>query len=55
MNEKPPTALRLVTWVIVGVVALDVLAMALPRLLVPLVVLAIVAVVVRVVFFYTRL
>ena len=54
MNHQPPSWERLVFWLIAAVVVLELLASVLPRLLVPLVVLAAVFVVVRLVLFHTR-
>jgi hypothetical protein len=48
-----PSWERIIAWVVVGVISVQVLANVLPRLLVPLVVLAAVFVVVRLVLFYT--
>jgi hypothetical protein len=49
-----PSWQRLAAWLIVGIIAVQVLADALPRLVVPISVLAAVFVVVRVVLFHTR-
>lgn len=46
---------RLIVWLIAAVIGLELLVAVLPRLVVPLVVLAIVVVVVRLVWWYTRL
>jgi NhaP-type Na+/H+ or K+/H+ antiporter len=46
---------RLLWWLIAAVIGLELLASVLPRLLVPLVVLAIVVIVVRLVWWYTQL
>ena len=54
MHEGKPSWERIIAWLVVGAVSLDVLADVLPRLLVPLVVLAAVFVVVRLVLFHTR-
>jgi hypothetical protein len=45
---------RIIAWLVVGVISLQVLAAVLPRLLVPLVVLAVVVVIVRLVWWYTQ-
>ncbi len=56
MNHTgPPSWERLLWSLIATVVGLELLAGALPRLLVPLVVLAVVAVIVRLVWWYTQL
>jgi hypothetical protein len=56
MNHTgPPSWERLIAWFVVGAISLQVLAVVLPRLLVPLVVLAVVVVVVRLVWWYTQL
>lgn len=49
-----PSWERLLFWLIAAVISLELLADVLPRLLVPLVVLAAVAAVLRLVFFHTR-
>lgn len=53
MNHQPSWE-RLLAWVVVAAIALQVAANVLPRLLVPIVVLAAVFVVVRMVLFHTR-
>lgn len=50
-----PSWERLVWWLIAAVIGLELLANVLPRLLVPLVVLAVVVVIVRLVWWYTQL
>jgi hypothetical protein len=56
MNHAgPPSWERLLWWLIVAVIGLELLVGVLPRLLAPLVVLAVVAVIVRLVWWYTRL
>lgn len=45
---------RLLAWLVVGAISLQVLANVLPRLLVPLTVLAVVVGMLRVIFFHTR-
>ncbi len=56
MNHAgPPSWERLVWSLIAAVIGLELLASVLPRLLVPLVVLAVVVVVVRLVWWYTQL
>jgi hypothetical protein len=52
-SHQPPSWERIIAWLVVGAISLQVLAAVLPRLLVPLVVLAIVAVIVRLVWFFT--
>ena len=49
-----PSWERLVFWLIAAVIGLELLADVLPRLIVPLVVIAAVAVIVRLIFFHTR-
>lgn len=49
-----PSWERLLFWLIAAVISLELLADVLPRLLVPIVVLAVVFVVVRLVLFHTR-
>jgi hypothetical protein len=49
-----PSWERLLAWLVVGAIALQLAASVLPRLLVPIVVLAAVFVVVRLVLFHTR-
>ncbi len=53
-SHQQPSWERLLAWLVVGAVSLDVLADVLPRLLVPLVVLAAMFVVVRLVLFHTN-
>lgn len=53
-SPHQPSWERLLAWLIVGAISLNVLAAVLPRLLVPIVVLAAVFVVVRLVLFHTR-
>jgi hypothetical protein len=52
-NHKPSWE-RIIAWLVVGAVSLQILADVLPRLLPALVVLAIIFVVVRLVLFHTR-
>jgi uncharacterized membrane protein YhhN len=52
--HQPPSWERIVAWLVVGAISLQVLADVLPRLLVPVVVLAAVFVIVRLVLFHTR-
>lgn len=54
MSHQSPGWERLLAWLVVTAVALQLAANVLPRLLVPIVVLAAVFVVVRVVLFHTR-
>jgi uncharacterized membrane protein YhhN len=53
-SHQPPSWERLLAWLVVGAISLQVLASVLPRLLVPIVVLAGVVAVLRLVFFHTR-
>jgi hypothetical protein len=53
VNHQPSWE-RLVWWLIAAVIGLELLASVLPRLLVPLVVLAVIFVIVRLVLFHTR-
>lgn len=46
---------RVIAWLVVGAIALQVLASVLPRLLLPLVVLAVVVAVLRLIWWYTQL
>jgi uncharacterized membrane protein YhhN len=54
MSHQSPSWERLLAWLVVGAISLQVLANVLPRLLMPIVVLAAVFVVVRLVLFHTR-
>jgi len=55
MNSNPhPSWERLLAWLVVGAISLQVLASVLPRLLVPLVILAAVVALLRLVWFYTN-
>jgi hypothetical protein len=49
-----PSWERIIAWLVVGAISLQVLANVLPRLLVPLVVLSVLFVAVRLVLFYTQ-
>jgi hypothetical protein len=49
-----PSWERIIAWLVVGAISLQVLASVLPRLLVPLVILAVIFVAVRLVLFHTR-
>lgn len=49
-----PSWERIIVWLVVGAVSLQVLASVLPRLLVPLVALAVVAAVLRLIWWYTQ-
>jgi hypothetical protein len=53
-SHQPPRWERVVAWLVVSAISLQILASVLPRLLVPLVVLAVVFAFVRLVFFHTR-
>lgn len=56
MNHgSPPSWQRLIAWLIVAVIGLELLVAVLPRLLVPLIVLAVVVCVLRLVWWYTQL
>lgn len=52
--HQPPSWERLLAWLVVGAITAQILASVLPRLLVPIVVLAGVVAVLRLVFFHTR-
>lgn len=52
-HQSPPWE-RILAWLVVGAIAANILAGVLPRLLVPIVVLAVIFVVVRLVLFHTR-
>jgi hypothetical protein len=52
-HGSQPSLERLLWWLIAAVIGLELLASVLPRLLVPLIVLAIAAVIVRLVWFFT--
>jgi hypothetical protein len=54
-HSSPPSWDRLLWWLIITVIGLELLANTLPRLLVPLVVLAVVVGVLRVIWWYTQL
>lgn len=49
-----PSWERIVAWLVIGAISLNVLAGVLPRVLVPFVVLAAVVVVIRLVWWYTQ-
>lgn len=53
-SPHQPSWERLLAWLVVGAIAANILAGVLPHLLVPLVVLAGVVAVLRLVFFHTR-
>ena len=53
-GHQPPGWERLLAWLVVGAISLQVLASVLPRLLVPIVVLAAVVAGLRLIFFHTR-
>jgi uncharacterized membrane protein YhhN len=56
MNHSgQPSWERVVAWFVVGAISLQVLANVLPRLLVPLIVLAVVIGVLRLIWWYTQL
>lgn len=54
-HSSPPSWERLLWWLIAVVIGLELLASALPRLLVPLVVLAVVVGLLRLIWWYTQL
>ena len=54
MNSHQPSWERIVAWMVVAAVSLQILAAVLPRVLVPLIILAAVVAVLRLVFFHTR-
>lgn len=55
MNHgSPPSWERIIAWLVVGAISLQVLAAVLPRLLVPLIVLAAVVGVLRMIWWYTQ-
>jgi len=49
-----PSWERIIAWLVVGTISLQVLASALPRLFVPLLVLAVVVAVLRLIWWYTQ-
>lgn len=53
-GHQSPSWERLLAWLVVGAIAAQILAGVLPRLVVPVVVLAAVFVVIRLVLFHTR-
>jgi hypothetical protein len=55
MNSHQPSWERLLWWLIAAVIGLELLAAVLPRLIVPLVVLAAVVAVLRLIWWYTQL
>lgn len=55
MKESKPSWERVLAWLVVGAVSLQVLADVLPRLLVPLVVLAVVVGVLRLIWWFTQI
>lgn len=54
-GHQPPSWERIIAWLVVGAISLQVMASVLPRLLVPLVVLAVVIGVLRLIWWYTQL
>jgi len=54
-GHQSPGWERIIAWLVVGAISLNVLADVLPRLLVPLVVLAVVFGVLRLIWWYTQL
>jgi hypothetical protein len=54
MSGHQPSWERIIAWLVVGAISLQVLANVLPRLLVPLLVLAVVVAVLRLIWWYTR-
>jgi uncharacterized membrane protein YhhN len=55
VKESKPSWERVLAWLVVGAVSLQVLADVLPRLLVPLVVLAVVVGVLRLIWWFTQI
>lgn len=53
-GHQPPAWDRLIFWLVLSVIGLELAASVLPRLLVPIVVLAVMFVIVRLVLFHTR-
>jgi hypothetical protein len=53
-HGSPPSWERIIAWLVVGAISLQVLAAVLPRLLVPLIVLAAVVGVLRMIWWYTQ-
>jgi hypothetical protein len=53
-NPHQPSWERLLAWLVVAAISLQILASVLPRLLVPLIILAVIFVIVRLVLFHTR-
>jgi hypothetical protein len=53
-GHPPPNWERLLAWLVVGTISLQLLARVLPRLMTPLIVLAVIFVIVRLVIFHTR-
>jgi hypothetical protein len=53
-SPHQPSWERLLAWLVVGAIAVNILAGVLPHLLVPLVVLAVIFVILRLVLFHTR-
>jgi hypothetical protein len=53
-SHQPPSWERIIAWLVVSAISLQILASVLPRLLVPLVVLTVIFVIVRLVLFHTR-
>ncbi|MGA8744880.1 MAG: hypothetical protein WB507_03335 [Solirubrobacterales bacterium] len=53
-SHQPPSWERIIAWLVVSAIGLQILASVLPRLLVPLVVLTVIFVIVRLVLFHTR-
>jgi hypothetical protein len=53
-HGSQPSWERIIAWLVVGAISLQVLAAVLPRLLVPIVVLAVVVGVLRLIWWYTQ-
>lgn len=53
-GHQPPSWERLLAWLVVAAIGLQVLASTLPRLLAPIVVLAVIFVIVRLTIYHTR-
>jgi len=54
-SHQPPSWERLLAWLVVGAISLQIAASVLPRLLVPVVVLAVVVGVLRLIWWFTQI
>jgi hypothetical protein len=54
-SHQPPSWERIIAWLVVAAISLQLAAAVLPRLLPAIVVLAVVGIVVRLIWFYTQL